>query len=245
MTSHAVVSSEQWLAARQELLEKEKDFSRLRDELTQQRRDLPWERVEKEYTFDGPDGKETLSDLCGDCSQLLIYHFMYGSINHNASYYTLHDIPRFDEDGLWSYRNICSRRPPTAIAVDPDSGQQSRRAATPLSVSFGTSPSAGGAGLARVAASSGRTDVVNRWHGEPGTPVFFGVQEARSAILLGCWKIPTENADDMVPCLKEIAAAQRLSRSCALPNISFLAFQNTFLIAKSIHSTMKLMCISA
>jgi predicted dithiol-disulfide oxidoreductase (DUF899 family) len=78
MTEHAVVSSDQWLAARQELLQKEKEFSRLRDELTQQRRDLPWERVEKEYMFEGPEGNESLSDLFGGCSQLVIYHFMFG-----------------------------------------------------------------------------------------------------------------------------------------------------------------------
>jgi predicted dithiol-disulfide oxidoreductase (DUF899 family) len=78
MTEHAVVSSDQWLAARQKLLEKEKEFSRLRDELTQQRRDLPWERVEKEYMFAGPEGNESLSDLFGGCSQLVIYHFMFG-----------------------------------------------------------------------------------------------------------------------------------------------------------------------
>lgn len=78
MTSHRVVSSDEWLAARLELLEKEKEFSRLRDELTQLRRDLPWEKVEKQYPFDGPEGKESLSDLFGECSQLIIYHFMFG-----------------------------------------------------------------------------------------------------------------------------------------------------------------------
>lgn len=78
MADHPVVSSAEWLAARQELLKREKEFSRLRDELTQQRRDLPWEKVEKEYTFDGPHGKETLADLFAECSQLIIYHFMFG-----------------------------------------------------------------------------------------------------------------------------------------------------------------------
>ena len=78
MIDHPVVSSDQWLSARRQLLEKEKEFSRLRDELTQRRRDLPWEKVEKNYTFDGPNGKESLAELFGDCSQLVIYHFMYG-----------------------------------------------------------------------------------------------------------------------------------------------------------------------
>ena len=77
MTNHAVVSGEQWLAARKELLAKEKEFSRLRMNSTKHCCDLPWEKVEKNYTFDGPSGKETLADLFGDCSQLLIYHFMF------------------------------------------------------------------------------------------------------------------------------------------------------------------------
>src|SRR5260221_5444297 len=73
-----VVSQTEWLAARKELLKKEKEFSRLRDELSRQRRELPWERVEKAYVFDGPKGKETLADLFGGRSQLIIYHFMLG-----------------------------------------------------------------------------------------------------------------------------------------------------------------------
>ena len=76
--SHHVVSASEWLAARKELLKKEKEFSRMRDELTQQRRDLPWEKVNKNYEFDGPNGRETLSELFDGCSQLIIYHFMYG-----------------------------------------------------------------------------------------------------------------------------------------------------------------------
>ena len=78
MKPSKVVSPAEWLAARQELLKKEKEFSRLRDELSQQRRELPWERVEKAYIFDGPKGKETLADLFGGKSQLIVYHFMFG-----------------------------------------------------------------------------------------------------------------------------------------------------------------------
>ena len=74
----AVVSSAEWVAARKELLRKEKELTRLRDEISRQRRALPWERVEKQYVFDGPRGKETLSDLFGGRSQLMIYHFMFG-----------------------------------------------------------------------------------------------------------------------------------------------------------------------
>jgi predicted dithiol-disulfide oxidoreductase (DUF899 family) len=75
---HKVVSNAEWLGARKELLAKEKEFTRMRDALNRQRLELPWERVEKNYVFDGPKGKETLADLFGDKSQLLIYHFMFG-----------------------------------------------------------------------------------------------------------------------------------------------------------------------
>ena len=75
--THRVVSKDEWLAAREELLAKEKAFSRLRDELSQRRRDLPWEKVEKEYVFEGPDGKESLASLFEGRSQLIVYHFMF------------------------------------------------------------------------------------------------------------------------------------------------------------------------
>lgn len=78
MQNHKVVSREEWLAARREHLLKEKEFTRLRDQLSQDRRELPWVKVEKEYLFDGPNGRETLSDLFNGQSQLIMYHFMYG-----------------------------------------------------------------------------------------------------------------------------------------------------------------------
>jgi len=77
MESHAIVSRESWTEARKRLLAKEKEFTRLRDELSRQRRDLPWVRVEKMYVFDGPRGKETLSQLFAGRSQLIVYHFMF------------------------------------------------------------------------------------------------------------------------------------------------------------------------
>src|SRR5215468_4395715 len=77
LTSAKVVSRAEWMAARNELLNKEKEFTRLRDELSQRRRELPWEKMEKQYLFDGPRGKETLSDLFGRQSQLMVYHFMF------------------------------------------------------------------------------------------------------------------------------------------------------------------------
>jgi predicted dithiol-disulfide oxidoreductase (DUF899 family) len=73
-----VVQSAEWLAARKELLRKEKEFSRLRDELSRQRRALPWEKVDKNYIFDGPRGQESLADLFAGRSQLIVYHFMFG-----------------------------------------------------------------------------------------------------------------------------------------------------------------------
>src|SRR6266568_518363 len=76
--SRKVVSQKEWLAARKELLAKEKKFSKLRDELNLQRRKLPWAKVEKEYVFDGPTGKATLADLFCGKSQLIVYHFMFG-----------------------------------------------------------------------------------------------------------------------------------------------------------------------
>lgn len=76
--SHKVVSSEEWLEARKAHLAREKEFTRQRDELSRQRRELPWVKVEKNYVFDGPDGKETLADLFGGRSQLFVYHFMFG-----------------------------------------------------------------------------------------------------------------------------------------------------------------------
>jgi len=75
---HQVVSREAWLAARTELLRKEKEFTRLRDQLSEERRALPWVKVEKDYVFDGPGGKETLTDLFDGRSQLVVKHFMFG-----------------------------------------------------------------------------------------------------------------------------------------------------------------------
>lgn len=73
-----VVSQAEWLAARKELLKKEKELTRQKDALSAERRELPWVRVEKEYAFDGPTGKKTLGDLFAGRSQLIIYHFMFG-----------------------------------------------------------------------------------------------------------------------------------------------------------------------
>jgi predicted dithiol-disulfide oxidoreductase (DUF899 family) len=74
---HQVASSDEWVEARKRLLAKEKEFTRLRDELSQARRDLPWEAVTRQYVFDGPAGKETLQQLFDGRSQLIVYHFMF------------------------------------------------------------------------------------------------------------------------------------------------------------------------
>ena len=78
MQPHKIVSRDEWLAAREAHLANEKRFTKARDELSRQRRELPWVKVEKRYVFDGPDGKETLADLFGGRSQLIVYHFMFG-----------------------------------------------------------------------------------------------------------------------------------------------------------------------
>ncbi len=78
-TDHRVVSPAEWLAARKELLRVEKEFTRRRDELSRQRRALPWVKLDKDYVFTGPQGKVTLGQLFGDRSQLIVYHFMFGA----------------------------------------------------------------------------------------------------------------------------------------------------------------------
>jgi predicted dithiol-disulfide oxidoreductase (DUF899 family) len=76
--NHAVVSHEKWLTARTALLAKEKDFNKLRDDLSRQRRELPWELVDKNYIFEGTNGKQSLAELFAGKSQLIVHHFMLG-----------------------------------------------------------------------------------------------------------------------------------------------------------------------
>jgi predicted dithiol-disulfide oxidoreductase (DUF899 family) len=78
MEAHKIVSHDEWIAARKAHLAEEKAFTRARDALSKKRRELPWEKVEKTYVFDGPSGKESLADLFGGRSQLIVYHFMMG-----------------------------------------------------------------------------------------------------------------------------------------------------------------------
>jgi predicted dithiol-disulfide oxidoreductase (DUF899 family) len=74
-----VASHEQWLKARLELLDAEKEFTRQRDALTRRRMAMPWERVEKSYQFEALSGTLSLADLFDECSQLIVYHFMFAS----------------------------------------------------------------------------------------------------------------------------------------------------------------------
>jgi predicted dithiol-disulfide oxidoreductase (DUF899 family) len=78
MPQHRVGTREEWLAARLELLEREKELTRRSDELAQQRRELPWVAVEKQYSFETDEGTKTLAELFDGRSQLLVYHFMFG-----------------------------------------------------------------------------------------------------------------------------------------------------------------------
>ena len=74
---HEVVSGERWMEVRRALLAKEKAFTKARDELSRERRALPWEVVTKDYAFEGPAGSETLPDLFAGRTQLVVYHFMF------------------------------------------------------------------------------------------------------------------------------------------------------------------------
>src|SRR5207248_10962726 len=70
---HRVVSHKAWIEARRKFLAKEKKFTRLRDALSRERRALPWEKVEKQYVFEGPEGRETLPELFDGRTQLIVY----------------------------------------------------------------------------------------------------------------------------------------------------------------------------
>jgi predicted dithiol-disulfide oxidoreductase (DUF899 family) len=78
MNHPEMVSEAEWLVARKDLLAREKEFTRQRDALSAARRQLPWVKIDKEYVFDGPDGRETLAELFNGRSQLIVYHFMLG-----------------------------------------------------------------------------------------------------------------------------------------------------------------------
>ena len=78
MNSPRIVNHEEWVAARTAFLAKEKAFTQQREELAKERRALPWERVDKPYVFEGPEGKLALTDLFAGRGQLIVQHFMFG-----------------------------------------------------------------------------------------------------------------------------------------------------------------------
>src|SRR5246500_1727475 len=78
MTNHKTGTREEWLAARLGLLNAEKELTRRSDELAERRQELPWVRIDKEYRFETDEGKASFADLFRGCSQLLVYHFMFG-----------------------------------------------------------------------------------------------------------------------------------------------------------------------
>jgi predicted dithiol-disulfide oxidoreductase (DUF899 family) len=77
MNNHQIVPPEEWVRARKDLLLKEKELTRMQDEVSRQRRELPWVKVVKDYVFDTPDGRKTLAQLFDGRSQLVVYHFMF------------------------------------------------------------------------------------------------------------------------------------------------------------------------
>jgi predicted dithiol-disulfide oxidoreductase (DUF899 family) len=78
MVDHTITTREEWLGAREELLKREKEHTRLGDEIAQLRRELPWVRVEEDYRFETDEGEKALVELFDGRSQLLVYHFMFG-----------------------------------------------------------------------------------------------------------------------------------------------------------------------
>src|SRR5918995_4801209 len=80
MTKHRIGTREEWLAARVELLQREKEHGRRSDELARRRRELPWVRIEKDYSFETDEGTKSLAQLFDGRSQLPVYHFMFGPV---------------------------------------------------------------------------------------------------------------------------------------------------------------------
>jgi predicted dithiol-disulfide oxidoreductase (DUF899 family) len=116
MTDHRTGTREEWLAARKDLLEQEKELTRRSDELAQQRQELPWVRVDKEYTFQTDEGPKTLAELFDGRSQLIVYHLMYGPDDDAAcpgcSFYSDHldgSVPHLNNHDVTL---LCASRAP-------------------------------------------------------------------------------------------------------------------------------------
>jgi predicted dithiol-disulfide oxidoreductase (DUF899 family) len=118
MTAHATATRAEWLAARKELLEHEKELTRRGDEIAAERRELPWVEVEKEYVFETNDGPKTLAELFDGRSQLIVYHLMYGPDDDAAcsgcSFYSDHldgSVPHVNHQDVTL---VCASRAPLA-----------------------------------------------------------------------------------------------------------------------------------
>src|ERR1035438_1595299 len=116
MTSHRIGTREEWLAASAELLTREKELTRVSDELARQRRELPWLPVEKEYTLQTADGSRTLAELFDGRSQLVVYHFMFG-LDYDAGCTTCSSTADsfngvLDHLRAWDVTMICVSRAP-------------------------------------------------------------------------------------------------------------------------------------
>jgi predicted dithiol-disulfide oxidoreductase (DUF899 family) len=109
MTEHRIGTREEWRAAREQLLEREKEHTRRGDDLARQHRELPWVRIDKDYQFDTDDGTRTLAQLFDGRSQLLIYHFMFGP-RYQAGDATNSSIADAVHGILPSLR-VCRRKP--------------------------------------------------------------------------------------------------------------------------------------
>jgi predicted dithiol-disulfide oxidoreductase (DUF899 family) len=140
MTDHKTGTRAEWLAGRLELLAREKELTRLADELARQRQELPWVRIDKEYRFETEDGTRTLSELFDGRSQLLVYHFMFGpeytagcpscsaiadgfdgSVVHLANHdVTLHAVSRAPLAKLQAYKQRMGWSFPWASSFDSD-----------------------------------------------------------------------------------------------------------------------------
>ena len=163
MTEHKVGTREEWEAARNALLEREKELTRRGDELARERRELPWVPIEKDYPFDTEDGTKTLAQLFDGRSQLLVYHFMFGpsyeagcpvcsssadtvngAVPHlNARDVTMLYISRAPLEKLqaykrrmgWSFRWVSSHdRTSTSTSASPRRRSRSRRFSKPASL---------------------------------------------------------------------------------------------------------------
>jgi predicted dithiol-disulfide oxidoreductase (DUF899 family) len=168
MSDHKVVSREKWAAAREELLAREKEHTRMGDDLARQRRELPWVRLEKEYSFETDDGPRTLAELFDGHSQLLVYHFMFGpsyeagcptcssmadtvdgALPHlHARDVTMTYVSQAPLDKLQAYRRRMGWKMPWVSAADSDfnfdfgfsrSEEQTREAFAPM-LEAGTPP---------------------------------------------------------------------------------------------------------